>query len=81
MRMSTLFRLVALGAVVLVLGVGLCLLDNDGRPDGDLCMASLVAGAAPPIILSLVVVGRPTPAGHETYRSLLADLPSPPPKA
>jgi len=82
MSMTTsLSKLFALGAVVLVLGAGLCLFDDGGRPSHNLCTLSLAAAAGAPIALSLVVVGRPTPGLIETYRPFLADLPSPPPRA
>jgi len=82
MFMTTpLSKLLALGAVILVLGAGLCLFDDGGRPSHDLCALSLATAAGAPMALSLVVVGRPTPGLIETYRPLLADLPSPPPKA
>jgi hypothetical protein len=80
MRTTTLLRLVALGAVVLVIGVALCAFDDDGSND-DLCRVSLATAGGTLMVWSFAVIGRPVPGIPETYRLLLADLPSPPPRA
>lgn len=78
--MTTLFRLVALGAVVLVTGVALCAFDGDDS-NADLCTMSLATAAGTLMVWSFTVAGRPVPGTPEMYALLLADAPSPPPKA
>jgi hypothetical protein len=74
-------RLGALVGVLLVLGVLLCVFDGDDGLSTDLCLMSLALLGSALALLPLPVVGRLEFRWLPTYALLLADLPSPPPRA
>lgn len=80
MTRGTLFRLVALGAIVLMVGAAVCAFDDDASGD-DLCMISLATVALVAVVCFLAVLGDPVSRPPGFYCLLPADLPSPPPKA
>jgi hypothetical protein len=80
MSTATLFKLLALGAVALLVAVALCAFDGDGS-SSDPCMVSLATLAAILMVWSLAVVGRPGPCIPVSYERSLADPLPPPPKA
>ncbi len=77
----TLIKLMALAGIVLMLAVALCVFDGDHGLNSDLCLISLAIPTGTQIILFLALAGGLLLSPPETYRLLLADLSSPPPKA
>jgi hypothetical protein len=78
MSKVTLFKLLALAAVLLVVAVAVCAFDDDSG--NDLCMVSLATLAAILMAWSLAVTGRLGPGIPVSYSLLLADPLPPPPK-
>jgi len=76
-----LIRLMALAGIVLMLAVALCVFAGDHGLNSDLCLMSLAIPTGTQIMLFLPLVERLVLSRPETYRLLLADLSSPPPKA
>jgi len=81
MRRDRLIKLLALAGIVLVLAVALCVFDGDHGLNSDLCLMSLTIPTGTQVILFLALVESLVLSRPETYRLLLADLSSPPPKA
>jgi len=81
MPAGTLPRLIALAAMVLIAGAGLCLFDGDQSVGGDLCLflVGTTMGLLPAFPLALT--GHLLPALVKSYRRYPSDLPAPPPKA
>jgi len=77
----TLIKLMALAGIVLMLGVVLCVFDGDDGLNSDLCLMSLAMPTGTLMILCLALAGGLVLSSPETYRLVLADLSSPPPKA
>ncbi len=77
----TLIRLMALGGIVLLLGVALCVFDDDDGLNSDLCLMSLAIPTSILVMLFLALAGCLVLSPSATYRPPLADLSSPPPKA
>lgn len=77
----TVVKLMALAGIVLMLAITLCVFDGAHEPNGDLCLLSLAIPTGILIILFLTLTGSVLVSSPETYRLLLADLSSPPPKA
>lgn len=74
-------RVMALAAVVVIAGLGLCLLDADDFARGDLCPSSFVrAGNFLVLGIPLVLMGRFVPGFALAYHRYPPDLPAPPPK-
>jgi len=76
----TVIRLIAVIGMVLMLGVAFCVFDGGHGLNSDLCLLSLAIPTGTPVILSLAVLGGLLLSSPGTYRLLLADLSSPPPK-
>jgi hypothetical protein len=80
MPAGTLPRLIALAAIVLIVGAGLCLFDGDQSAGGDLCLLLVVTTGLLPAF-PLAPTGHLLPALVKSYRRYSPDLPAPPPKA
>lgn len=75
----TLIQLIALAGIVLMLAVALCVFDGGEGLNSDLWLMSLAIPTGT-LIIFLVLAGGLVLSPPETYRLLLADLSSPPPK-
>jgi hypothetical protein len=78
MPRAGLFRLIVMVGILLILGVVMCVFDGDGT--SDLCLISLALLGSALALSPLPVIERLELKRARTYPSLLADLPSPPPK-
>jgi hypothetical protein len=78
MPRAGLIRLMALVALLLVLGAAACAFDHDDT--GDLCLISLAIFASALALSPLLATARLDATGARTHRCLLADRPSPPPR-
>jgi hypothetical protein len=72
-------RLVALGAVILIATLAVCLLDAVG--DGDLCGAWAVPSIGLAMVSVVTLTGRVLPEADEIYLPCLSDRLAPPPRA
>lgn len=81
MPRDKLIKLMAVAGIVLMLAVAFCVFDRDDGLNSDLCLMSLAIPTGTLMILFLALAGALVLSPPETYRLLLADLSSPPPKA
>lgn len=81
MPAGTLPRLIAVAAMVLIAGAGLCLFDGDQSAGGDLCLFLVATTMSLLPAFPLAPTGHPLPAPVKSYRWYPPDLPAPPPKS
>ena len=81
MPAGTFRRLIALAAMVLIAGAGLCLFDGDQSAGGDLCLFLVATTMGLLLAFPLAPTGHLLPAVAKSYRRYPPDLPAPPPKA
>lgn len=80
MPMAMATRLIALAAVAVIAGAGLCLFDADHTASADLCLASLTIASGLLLAIQLVLTGRSIPGFAPAYQNYPPDLPAPPPR-
>lgn len=71
----------ALVAVAVTAGLGICLLDANDIASGDLCLSSFATASNFLLAIPLAMTGRFRPGFVLAYHRYLPDLPAPPPKA
>ncbi|MBI2074193.1 MAG: hypothetical protein HYT81_14360 [Gemmatimonadetes bacterium] len=81
MRLGTFGRVLALAAIAVLAGVGLCLFDTDDTASGDLCLSSFATTSGLLLAIPLALTGRFLPGFAAVYYCYPPDLPAPPPKA
>jgi hypothetical protein len=74
-------RLVILGAILVILAAGFCLLDGDEVGGVDLCAVPLAVTLIVPLAIPLPLTGRSLPTLVTIRPSYALDFPPPPPKA
>lgn len=81
MRLGTWGRVLALAAIAVIAGVGLCLFDADDTTSGNLCLSSFATPSGLLLADPPALTGRFLLAPPAAYRHYPPDLPAPPPKA